>query len=289
MEIMQLSGLSKKNLNLIARGQISNIYQLPDGRIFKYFNVQMLQFWKSVNFDIEAKVLDASNVKTPAAIIKPEVAVYDKNNFVGYIMQKARGVDYNVYDQSLSLGDRSNLYKYAMIHSKLEEIVKSTPDIVYPDLCTCDNIYICDNEIQLIDYDGFQVGNHSSLCISTSLGSLEQHLNSSKYFTVNHLFTKELDKKSLIILYFLDAFNVNLNQLGAVEPMSGRVVTLDDIFEIIGLEDYDVMNKVWKIFYGKKENEYLGEDVFRIAEDYQLVVAPLQVQKGGYLKKLVKK
>ena len=60
----------------------------------------------------------------------------------------------------------SDLFMYADIHTKLENIVRSTDDIVYPDICTCDNIYVDSsngNKIQLIDYDGLQVGIYPSI------------------------------------------------------------------------------------------------------------------------------
>ena len=291
MEKIQLNWLLKcKKPKLINSGEITEIYRLSDGKIFKYFNRQMLNLLKTLSFDFEQKILDSENITINEAVIKPEMAVYDGITFVGYIMQAAKGINYNDWDQKLTLSQRGDLYQYANVYSNLEGVVASTPNIVYPDLCTCDNIYIYRDKIQLIDYDGLQVGNHPTPAVSTVLcdSLFEKYLVTRKYYDGN-LYTKELDQASLIILYFLTTFNVDLTKVGLVNPQSGDKITLDDMFQIIGLKDYDVMNKVWKIFQDKKENEYLGEDVFRIAEDYKLGVFPNQAAPGVYLKKLIRK
>ena len=44
------------------------------------------------------------------------------------------------------------------------------------------------------------------------------------------LFTKNLDKKSLILLYFLCTFHVDLNKVGIISPVTKTVITLDEIF-----------------------------------------------------------
>ena len=56
---------------------------------------------------------------------------------------------------------------------------------------------------------------------------------------------------------------------------------------MIGLDDYDVQNKVWKLLQDNKQNEFLGEDVFRIAENYDLLAIP--IAKNTYIKRLIKK
>ena len=45
---------------------------------------------------------------------------------------------------------------------------------------------------------------------------------------------------------------------------------LDLIERQTNLNDPDIMHKIWKLFQEKEENEYLGDDVFRIAEKYNL-------------------
>ena len=140
--------------------------------------------------------------------------------------------------------------------------------------------------VQFIDYDGLQIGGHRALSISTSLGDPTKLIN-TKYGTSDLFFTKELDKKSSIILYFLTAFNVNLNTVGIINPDTGTPITLDDVFEIIKLDDPDVCHKVWKTFQDDQQNEFLGDDVFRLADKYDVKI--LAVVGDQYVKELVKK
>lgn len=273
----------------IGQSQQANIYQLNDGSILKLFNPMILYFYKNIGYNLEKKILDAKPLFNIPEIIVPKQIVLDrKNNFNGYTMDKAKGIDFDNYDNTLSLEQKEDLYEYAKIYNKLEDIVKRghKEQIIFPDLCTCENIFIDDDgNLKLIDYDGLQVKKHISPHMSTSLGDQDQYLI-PKYFK-NDLFTENLDKKSLIVLYFLDVFNVNLNTVGKINPISKEVVTLDFIFNAIGLDDYDVQNKVWKCFQTNIDNEFLGEDIDNIAEQYKLFAIPIGGNRS--IKKLIRK
>ena len=292
MNRVQLRELINRNsYKRISDGETAQVFLLQNGKVLKLFKSDILLHFKSTLLNLEQKVLDSENVFLPKEIIRPNDAVYDGNVFVGYTMDLARGVNYNERDEKFTILERANLYRYADVHFKLERLMQSTPDIVYPDICTCDNIYVDKNDnIQLIDYDGFQVKGYPSNSISSTLGSPFQYMNSRKY-SCEGLFTKELDKKSLILLYFLSTFNIDLNKVGNPNPYTGQKITLDDVFECINLCDYDIMNKVWKIFREDKENEYLGEDVFCLAQDYDMEVLayPHSAKSNFYIKRLVRK
>ena len=51
---------------------------------------------------------------------------------------------------------------------------------------------------------------------------------------------------------------------------------LDDMLQLIemqiNLKDPDIMHKVWKLFQEKEKNEYLGEDVFKIVDNYNMEI-----------------
>ena len=64
---------------------------------------------------------------------------------------------------------------------------------------------------------------------------------------------------------------------------------LDDVFSSIHLDDWDVMDKVYKSMQDKGTNEYLGDDVFRLADIYQMHVFCVPGRTGHYLKVLEKK
>lgn len=278
----------KKSVKL-STTENATVFKLNNGSVLKIYNPDIIELHKNIGVDIESKILDAKPLKKIPEILVPTSAVYTENGkFCGYTMLQARGIDYNKYDDNLTIDQRRNLKKYADVHHKLESVLKRDINIVFPDFCTCDNIFI-DNKgnIQLIDYDGLQVGKHNSLSLSTSVGTIEEIMASSKYFTQDKYFTKELDKKSSIILYFLSAFNVDLNKVGQINPYTGKPLTLEEIFDCINLDDSDLCHKVWRIFQDEEPNEYLGDDVFRIAEKYDMEV--FTHYNNIYIKKLKKK
>lgn len=288
MEKYYLCDVLDNRARVIFSGDKSTIFRLSDGQVLKLFSPFYLQFLRRSGIDIEKKIMFSESIKDVSGILMPTGAVYDERlGFVAYMMPEAIGKNFNSVDDDLSLSDSADLYRYAKIYSNLENIVKRTPNIVFPDLCTCDNIFLADDlSVQMIDYDDLQVGDYKTVVISSSLGDPNQYTH-PKYFR-NGLYTKNLDKKSLIILYFIDTFHVDLNKVGSYNPFTGGTVDLDYVFSSIGLEDYDVMDKVWKVFQNHKENEYLGDDLFHIAEDYHMLVYPKSDGRGS-IKQLVRK
>jgi len=275
---------------LITKNQMSAVYQLPNGQIAKIFNHNYLIMMMMLNIDLEKKVQIANEIKADKGVLRPnDMICLDNYQFVGYTMNKANGINFNQAEEKQTIEDRSDLYKYAKLHSNIEKVVKNSPDIVFTDLCSCDNIYIDENNnIQIIDYTDLQIKNLKTPMISTSLGNQEQYIKSKKYYQ-NDLFTKELDIKSLIVLYFLDVFNIDLNSIGKINPMTNKPLTLDDVFYMLNLFDNDFNHKVWKIFKQKSPNEYLGEDIFRIADKYDMLAFRHPFIPDAYIKKLRKK
>lgn len=280
-----------KDLNIksqIHNGYKANVYELENGSILKVFSPLVLNLYKSCDIQLERKIIESKPIINVPEIIVPEEAVYENQEFLGYTSKKAEGIDYNTYDDFLTLKDRCNLKQYADEYSKLESIIKrgNKENIVFPDLCSCDNIFIDDKgNMSLIDYDGLQIDNFITPILSSSLGDQDQYF-CPKYYD-GKIFTSELDKKSLIVLYFLNTFNVDITKVGSRNPITGEIVTLDDIFELINLDNCDIQNKVWKCLQDKYENEFLEDDVYDIAYDYNMVAFP--TANKTYLKKLIKK
>lgn len=284
-----INSLNLKGAKTLANTGISRVILLSNGFVLKLFDPMILNLFKLSGDDIEAKILDAKPIAGSPEILTPTSAVYSENGlFVGYIMPRAKGINYNERDDKLTIKQREDLATYARIHSKLEQILIKNPNIVFPDICTCENIFISDKEqIQLIDYDGLQVGKYRTSSLSTSVGTINEYVDNSKYMTKDNLFTKELDKKSSIILYFLSAFNIDLGRVGNAYLPNGKLITLDDVFSCINLDDQDVCHKVWKLFQDNESNDFLEEDVLRIADTYDLHV--LAENNGQCIKKLTRK
>lgn len=277
-----------KNAKFMSHSEMATVVSLQDGGILKVFEPGMLGLMKSVGIDTEKKILDAKPIKGSPEILIPTSAAYFPNGkFIGYTINRANGIDYNEYDDKLSLRQRSDLYMYASDHDKIEAVLRRNCNIVFPDFCTCDNIFFDeDGNVQFIDYDGLQVGPHKTICFSTSLGDAENYFYNPKYCRNGH-FTKELDKKSSIVLYFLTTFNANLSKVGMPHPRTGIPVTLDDFFRAINLDDPDLCHKVWKTFQNDQQNDFLGDTVYDIAEKYDMHV--FGEINGCYLKTLTKK
>ena len=157
----------------LSSGNYSSIYRLSNGDIFKMFDEEYLMINKLGGISLEDKIVNADKVFTTDDILKPKVCVYSGDNFVGYTTDYVDGKSYSYVDRNLPLDKRKDLFYYADLYKKIEDIVRKNEKIVFPDLCTCDNIIMGDNgKITLIDYDGLQVDNYNTGMISTALGDL---------------------------------------------------------------------------------------------------------------------
>lgn len=258
----------KKSTLLSDKGH-SRVYRLRDGSILKVFDIEFLRIFDSIGLNFEQKILDAKKIPNAKEILIPNAAAYKDGSFTGYVMPSANGVDYNTFDSRLSLSEREDLFGYAKRHYSIESVLVRATDVIFPDLCTCDNIFFGkDGKPEFIDYDGLQVGSHPSYVMSCAMGEQIQYYT-PKYWD-GELFNKNLDKRSSIFLYFISALGINLATVGQINPRTGKVITVDDVFEVLNLDDSDICQKVWKAFQPNEENEFLRDDVFKIAEKYNL-------------------
>lgn len=269
------------------------LFQMSNGDILKIFSPSyIVDFNRYTGNSMEDKILSAKEICGVPEIIVPKNAMYFNNCFVGYTTEGAVGTSYFEYTKNFTKSEQEDLYNFAEMYSAIERPVRKASNVIFPDLCTSDNIFISRESngyrVQFIDYDGLQVDDQRSFCISTGLGDPKEFVN-KKYLDENKFFTKELDKKSLIHLYFLSAFNIDLSQVNKYYPGIKRSVALDECFAAIQLDDLDVMEKVYKVMQDKGTNEYLGDDVFRLADTYQMRAFPVPGMSHYYLKVLEKK
>lgn len=281
-----------KKFKLLSSGRKSIVYDMGDGNILKIFNPLLLMQMKMFGEDKEKKIWRAKPLEEVPEILVPTHTVYDVNSaFLGYKMPTANGIDYVTYEHSVSKEQASDLMRYATEYKRVESMVKRAHKygIIIPDLLTCENMYIGDNgNLQMIDYDGLQIEDQISVVLSSALGDQKSH-SVPKYFDKStNLYKEDLDIKSLVYFYFLHVFNIKLAAIGQKIPGTNERVNLDMIFSKINMDDYDFMNKVWKCTQSTGNNEYLGDDVFRIAEDYKLVAERIP-GTYMYIKELRKK
>lgn len=266
------------------------VLPLVDGSFLKLYKDDYLKLNEIRCVDLEAKLVDSFSRKFPSEIKSPKVLVYNGNKLIGEITEGAKGISFTEWYEQLIKSKNEDLESYARVYSKLEELVGSTKDIVYPDICSYDNIFVSDNgkRIELIDYDGLQVGKYPTLSFSSGLGSDIDYYSSKKYCVAPNydslvpMYTKELDIRSLIFFFYRTVFNVDLR------TVSDGLVSLDDVAWVTNLNDPDIMHKVWKVFQENETNEWLGEDVLRLAMEYKLNVIYSNYNKDS-IKRLVRK
>ena len=234
--------------------------------------------------DLDTRLDEADKFASFKNFSIPTRKLTQKGKATSYVMPCFPGVDFTDY-----YADIFNLLSYAKLHSQIEGNIKEGNNLglVFPDLCTTENIIISkDGKVFFIDYDGLQIGNMPAIGYSDFLGTPKQVLTPKYYDEKTDLFTKELDIKSAIFLYFIDTFSVNLSTVGTINPLNGRTVTLDFVFQTINLQDPDIQHKVWLLFQEDKPNEFLGDSIYKLAENHMLVP---DSSVGGMLKKLVRK
>ncbi len=203
---------------------------------------------------------------------KPLTLIYSKDRFRGYVSRKIEGPTVDTFLDSLSLKQLYNLELLTLIYESITKVIikGNKQGIVFPDLGTLDNFIITKAGCKYIDLMGLQVEKYGSKEYSSLLGNygdLDKILNNRKYLIDKRLFSIELDKLSLIYLYFDLVFNISL----ANKKELGKERVISKLFREINLKDYDLMHKVWLLNQRDKPNEYILEDIKRIRDNYTLV------------------
>ena len=257
---------------ILKRREDTIIIQLPDGELLKILNDALLEMIADTGFDLEERLEEIPNLTDFNHFALP-TRMLEQNGVVNsYTMPYIPGVDFTDYYENIF-----DLMSYANIHSQIEENIKEghKNKIIFPGLCTTENIRITkDGKVFFIDYDGLQIKEMSPVGFSDFLGRPSEVLTRKYYDFDTGLFTKEIDIKSAIFLYFVDVFGVNLAMVNRKNPWTGQKVTLDIIFHLINLQEPSIQHKVWKLFQQSVPNEFLGEDMYRLAEKYKLMRMP---------------
>ena len=277
MEKMKLTMESLSGSILLSSDFDGNLYRLSDGSILKLFNAVYLDSYKRQNIDLKEKMLQVETIHHPRIIVPDRMCCMD-DDVVGYIRRDVSGRSFTEFFSNESDNDKVNLYRYALIHHNLESVVEECSDIVFPCLCDETGIYLeQDFKPYFVNFEELQHGTFRAGRVSKKLG-LRTDSNDSRYLS-DGLFTKNLDKMSSIYLYFLNTFNVDLSKFDST--------SVGEVFNGLGLKDDDICHKVWSLFDKDYDNDFLGDDVFRIAEEYDMRV--IFNTRTTYVKRLVKK
>lgn len=278
-----------KRIRTIAESDFSKVIELDDDRVLKILDPLIFNSYLASGYSMEEKLMISEEIKGMNNLYKPLSIVYSPfDECVGYTTKKSKGRNYNDSNENISDYELTDLHRYAFIHSRIASVVKEGNEqgIVFPDLCTDGNIFIDKAyNMEILDYDGFQIKQFPATTYSDAIGN-EHKYDCPKFRVDEKFFTPEIDKVSLLYHYFLDAFSVDLKKVGQTFP-DGRIITVKDIFDIINLDDEIFMNKVEAILSNDRPGEFIDQDIFRIADNYDLHV--LAKIERGYIKKLTRK
>ena len=250
----------------------SSVYRLKDGSFLKVFTDEFIELNERSNGNsLELKILESDKLKLPYYIKKPQEAYYKRNGmFKAYTSPGVVGIDLYEYFHTMGFFDKMMPENYTKIYRRLESVINEAnkEGIVFPDICSFGNVLYNPRmgSIALIDYDGFQIGDDRSVVyMSEALGDPSQY-NNSKY-KKNGLYTSELDKKSLVIHYFANAFDINLSEVGKKNPYTGSIITVDQKMDEIEMTDEEVRNVVKTAFSNEGVNGSIVEAVSKF--DYE--------------------
>ena len=214
------------SLKPLYNGKNSIVRQLSPNEVLKIISENILRVSKGISNTsksiIERNVLYANRYEFPEVFYTPTGAVYTESGFVGYTQEYFKGQ--NIIDYYESLFPENGTYTFDGLlepYIKLNDALKNTPMIVCPDIATSGNVLVDENDyVAITDYAGLQIGKRPSTDISCQLISqhkiiqdqVQDNLEFSKYMNKD-LFTKELDKRSLLIMFLRDIFNIDLPRL----------------------------------------------------------------------------
>lgn len=276
MEIITLENIKPKEI--ITNTSKGTVIELQNGDVLKLFG----ELYSDSDFLmklIEDKVELLQSYNHISGIVVPKQKVFSDETgmFVGYIMDKTAGIAFPELHENLPLSKLRKLNYLTELYLKIEEIIKTVNanGIIVPDLGTMYNIMIDEKkDMRLIDCDSWQVGPYIALEISSLLGEQEQY-GASKYTDPKTgLLKTNLDKKSLALIYFVTVAGLLLEQTIRNQQSILKLNTtqaLEMIFNQLELDDVDFQHKIWKLYQQNEENEYIGDDVRRISENYVLM------------------
>ncbi len=273
------------DLTLIAKTEKSLIFRDKKQNIIKIMNPLYLAIVEALGNDISGRILLDKDLSSVPEINKPNamyVDLYDK--FMGYRSKEAKGVSLRRHEKNKKYSELLDLRQYILDYNKIEDVVKRGNKIglVFPDLANLDNIYIdSEGNITFIDFDGIQIDDYLTDSFSASLGNPIAYLNTKYMHMGKNIFTEELDKKSLICIFFKLVFNANISGID-----KNNLILLEELLNFINLHDDEIKQKIWNIFNESVCNEFIGEDLYRLIDSYKLKMTSLNGCKCKMLVRL---
>ena len=151
-----------RECKVLKRCKDTMIIQLSNGELLKILDDKLLEKLSDTGFGLEERLNEVPNLSKNINFALPTRQLESNGIVNSYTMPYIPGVDFTDY---LNIFD---LMSYAKIHSQIENNIKEGNElgIVFPDLCTTENIRITDEgKVVFIDYDGLQIKEMSAVGI----------------------------------------------------------------------------------------------------------------------------
>lgn len=266
MEKVELTNINFKKIKILKKSPISKVFLLDEKEVVKVYNSSYL---KGINRRraLERKIQASSTIKLKELVL-PKKIVLINGNFAGYTMEYIKGESY----LDIAIAPYRNLDLINKEYLEIEKIIKKfhKEGIIVPDLLNLTNIIVTEEGLRFIDYDGMQIRDNKASSVSKILKKDIRHSSTIKYCNHLGLYTEELDKKSLLILYILITFN---NLINDINMDNNRFEKIDKLLEELNISQEDKLKEIINKAYNPRndiKNEYLEEAVKEIGNKYVL-------------------
>lgn len=266
MEKVELTNINFKKIKILKKSIISKVFLLDEKEVVKVYNSSYL---KGINRrrTLERKIEASSTIKLKELVL-PKKIILINGNFAGYTMDYIKGESY----LDIAIAPYRNLDLINKEYLEIEKIIKKfhKEGIIVPDLLNLTNIIVTEDGLRFIDYDGMQIRDNKASSVSKILKKDIRHSSTIKYCNHLGLYTEELDKKSLLILYILITFN---NLINDINMDNNRFEKIDKLLEKLNISQEDKLKEIIDKAYNPRndiKNEYLEEAVKEIGKKYVL-------------------
>ncbi len=266
MEKVELTNINFKKIKILKKSPISKVFLLDEKEVVKVYNSSYL---KGINRRraLERKIQASSTIKLKELVL-PKKIVLINGNFAGYTMEYIKGESY----LDIAIAPYRNLDLINKEYLEIEKIIKKfhKEGIIVPDLLNLTNIIVTEEGLRFIDYDGMQIRDNKASSVSKILKKDIRYSSTIKYCNHLGLYTEELDKKSLLILYILITFN---NLINDINMDNNRFEKIDKLLEKLNISQEDKLKEIIDKAYNPRndiKNEYLEEAVKEIGKKYVL-------------------
>lgn len=266
MEKVELTNINFKKIKILKKSPISKVFLLDEKEVLKVYNSSYL---KGINRRraLERKIQASSTIKLKELVL-PKKIILINGNFAGYTMEYIKGESY----LDIAIAPYRNLDLINKEYLEIEKIIKKfhKEGIIVPDLLNLTNIIVTEDGLRFIDYDGMQIRDNKASSVSKILKKDIRHSSTIKYCNHLGLYTEELDKKSLLILYILITFN---NLINDINMDNNRFEKIDKLLEELNISQEDKLKEIIDKAYNPRndiKNEYLEEAVKEIGKKYVL-------------------